>query len=247
MIIPNSVTSIGSSAFDGCKALNGKLILSKNLTEINSRSFIYTSLKGDLIVPDSVTTIGSYAFYGNQNINGTLRIGKSVNSIKDNAFGSTKIKIVDFSRAKELKEVKDNAFSSVSNVLSYVPNKDVMSLLSKVLPDANNTYAVTNGGTFKDSTKFEEGKLATPTREDALFIGWSEHGCLSGNLVTNTTKGKTYYAKWKELNSITLEYDKESKIDFDKGIVVESKDSSVVTVDGNKLKAVGLRRNYYRI
>ena len=265
LVFPNSVEKISSNAFDGCKSLTGKLVLPNNLKKIENNVFkgcsgltgklvipnsvtsigagafeVCKNLTGDLIIPDSVTSIGTYAFNGCSSLSGRLYIGESVNSIASYTFMGIKTKILDFSRAKELKEVKEKAFSSVSNVLAYVPNKDVMSLLSKELPKENNTYAVTNDGTFKDSTKFEEGKLATPTREDALFIGWSEHEDLSGNLVTNTTKGKTYYAKWKELNSITLEYDKESKIDFDKGIVVESKDSSVVTVDGNKLKAVGL-------
>ena len=265
LVFPNSVEKISSNAFDGCKSLTGKLVLPNNLKKIENNVFKVCSgltgelvipnsvtsigasafencknLTGDLIIPDSVTSIETYAFSGCSSLSGRLYIGESVNSIGSYTFGSIKTKILDFSRAKKLKEVKVKAFSSVSNVLAYVPNKDVMSLLSKELLKENNTYAVTNGGTFKDSTKFEEGKLATPTREDALFIGWSENEDLSGNLVTNTTKGKTYYAKWKELSSIVLDYDKEIKLEFDSGISVESKDSSVVTVDGNKLKAVGL-------
>jgi hypothetical protein len=57
------VTSIGSSAFEGC---NG---------------FI-----GNLLIPNNVTSIANYAFIGCGGFNGTLTIGEKVSSIGTYSF-----------------------------------------------------------------------------------------------------------------------------------------------------------------
>ena len=61
LVIPNSVTSIGSSAFSGCSGLTS------------------------VTIPNSVTSIGSYAFYGCSNLT-SVTIGSSVTSIGSSAF-----------------------------------------------------------------------------------------------------------------------------------------------------------------
>ena len=63
--IPNSVTSIGPSAFDQCASLIS-VTFSKNsqLTTIGSNAFRHCTSLTSIVIPDSVTSFGESVFYG---------------------------------------------------------------------------------------------------------------------------------------------------------------------------------------
>ena len=63
LIIPDSVTSIGSYAFSGCRGLTS-VTIGNSVTSIGSSAFYGCSGLSNLTIPDSVTSIGSSAFYG---------------------------------------------------------------------------------------------------------------------------------------------------------------------------------------
>ena len=110
LVIPNSVTEIGRSAFNGCTGFNGTLTLSNKLETIGSYAFYGCSgFTGSLILPNSLTTIGelafqecegfteltlpnalsvipNQAFYGCKSLSGNLVIPASVKEIGRLAF-----------------------------------------------------------------------------------------------------------------------------------------------------------------
>ena len=87
LYIPNSVTSIGNSAFRGCSGLTGSLTLPNTLTTIGIFAFEGCSgLTGNLIIPNSVTSIGDCAFYNCSGLNGNLTISNSLTSIGSYVF-----------------------------------------------------------------------------------------------------------------------------------------------------------------
>jgi len=60
-VIPNSVTSIGSSAFSGCSGLTS-VTIPNSVTSIGNYAFYYCSGLTSVTIPNSVTSIGNYAF-----------------------------------------------------------------------------------------------------------------------------------------------------------------------------------------
>ena len=62
-VIPNSVTSIGDSAFWGCRSLSD-IVIPSSITSIGDCAFWDCSSLSDIIIPSSVTSIGDSAFEG---------------------------------------------------------------------------------------------------------------------------------------------------------------------------------------
>ena len=109
--IPNSVTSIGSSAFFGCsglKAVNISDIAAwceisfsneeSNPFYISKHLYVNGSEIHDLLIPKSVSSIGDFAFYGCSSLK-SIHIQGSVSSVGTQAFygcnGLTKVNLSD--------------------------------------------------------------------------------------------------------------------------------------------------------
>ena len=63
IVIPDSVTSIGSDVFYGCSSLTS-VIIPDSVTSIGDDAFNSCSRLTSVVIPDSVTSIGYWAFYG---------------------------------------------------------------------------------------------------------------------------------------------------------------------------------------
>ena len=79
-----SVTSIGSSAFDGCSGLTS-VAIGNSVTSIGNYAFYGCSGLTSVTIPNSVTSIGKSAFYGCTGLT-SVTIGNSVTSIGNYAF-----------------------------------------------------------------------------------------------------------------------------------------------------------------
>ena len=82
--IPNSVTSIGTSAFKRCFGLTS-VTIPNSVTSIGYEAFCDCSRLTSVTIPNSVTTIGSWAFYSCSGLT-SVTIGNSVTSIGKYAF-----------------------------------------------------------------------------------------------------------------------------------------------------------------
>ena len=97
VIIPNTVTTIGSSAFRGCAHLTSvTFAATSKVTSIGSYAFASCTSLTSIIVPNSVINIGGYAFGGCTSLT-SATIGSSVISIEGSAFtGCTSLASVRF-------------------------------------------------------------------------------------------------------------------------------------------------------
>jgi len=82
--IPNSVTSIGGSAFLGCTGLTG-IIIPNSVTSIGGSAFAHCIGLTDVTIPNSVTSIGDSAFRDCTGLT-SITIPNSITSISGWAF-----------------------------------------------------------------------------------------------------------------------------------------------------------------
>ena len=111
LTIPNSVTSIGGSAFSNCSGFTevvynaancadmndysspflycgNSLVIGENVENIPAKMFKYcNNFTGSLTIPNSVTSIGGSAFYYCSGFTGSLTIPNSVTTIAEDVFG----------------------------------------------------------------------------------------------------------------------------------------------------------------
>ena len=84
VMIPNSVTSIGSSAFRGCSSLTS-VSIPEGVTSIAGFTFNGCSNLTSVTIPNSVTSIGAYAFFECGNLT-SITIPDGVTSIESVTF-----------------------------------------------------------------------------------------------------------------------------------------------------------------
>ena len=110
---------------------------------------------------------------------------------------------------------------------------------------AKGHFAYAEGGFFDKELTFEIKTLVSPQKGNALFDGWYENKEYIGESAETYTGGKTYYAKWLDLDvaDVSLEYRQTKTFTAPAGVTFsnwKSEDPSVVTVDNGTITAVGV-------
>ena len=122
--IPDNVTTIGESAFEGCSNLTS-VTIPDSVTTIGSSAFNGCSNLASVTIPDSVTTIGSHVFYGCGLT--SVTIPDSVTTIGGSAFGFcgslTSVTIPD-----RVTTIGSYAFRNCSKLASVTIGKNVTSI-----------------------------------------------------------------------------------------------------------------------
>ena len=109
IIIPSSVTEIGSGAFAECRSLENVRI-PVSVTKIGDNAFRGCLRMEAIVIPDSVTDLGGNAFYACTNLN-RVELSRSLNAIKSGTFhGCKNLKQIKF--PPSIKEIGIGAFEN---------------------------------------------------------------------------------------------------------------------------------------
>ncbi len=197
--VPDSVTSIGGWAFQGCSSLTS-INIPDSVTSIGDYAFYGCSSLTSINIPDRVTSIGDYAFYGCSSLT-SINIPDSVTSIGDYAFDGcsslTSITIPD-------------SVNSIGNFAFY----GCSSLTSIDVDEQNEEYADVDGVLFsKDMAKLIQFPAAKGGAYEIQYGvtsigGWAFYGCSSLTSVTIpdgvTSIGDDAFEGCSSLTSVTI-------------------------------------------
>ena len=149
--IPNSVTFIDYSAFQGCSNLTS-VIIPNGVTEICDGVFNGCSSLSSVTIPNSVTKIGSYAF-DNSGLT-SITIPSSVTEIDNGSFRSC------FSLSSITVDEANTAYRSVDGVLM---SKDGTTLIAYPAGKDGYSYTIPDGVTIISNEAFYSSILSDVT------------------------------------------------------------------------------------
>ncbi len=146
--IPDSLTSIGDSAFRDCTSLTS-ISIPDSLTSIGDSAFRHCTSLTSVTIGDGVTSIGEYAFYNCTSLTG-VTISDSVTSIGDFAFydcGS----LIDITIGDSVTSIGECVFYNTGYYNDEINWEDSALYLENYLLEANELisghYAIKSGTT----------------------------------------------------------------------------------------------------
>ena len=139
LIIKDAATSIGESAFDGCSHLT-TLSLGKNITTIGDYAFQGCSYLTNVTIPQSVTSIGRQAFYLTD-LN-TLTIKGPIKSMGHAAFAGC-TNLTSLSLYDGIQTIGEGAFINSTSLEAVTIPQSVTSIGASAFANCSNLRTIT--------------------------------------------------------------------------------------------------------
>ena len=139
-IIPNSVKSIGNSAFSGCKSLQS-VTIPNSVTSIGDYAFSSCESLQSITIPNSVTSIGDEAFSWCESLQ-SVTIPNSVTGIGDKAFGGCK-SLQSVTIPNSVTSIGDKAFGGCKSLQSVIIPNSVTSIGDQAFGGCKSLQSVT--------------------------------------------------------------------------------------------------------
>jgi len=215
LVIPNSVTSIRSQAFDGCSSLTS-VTIPNSVTSIGSCAFRSCSGLTSVTIPNSVTSIGYDAFSGCSGLT-SVTIPNSVTSIGSSAFYNCS-SLTSVTIPNSVTSIEDEAFRGCSSLTSVVWNaKNYPDFTPKNTPFYADFYGYSayiqydlrsqiTSFTFGDEvehipTNLLVGMINLDSINLSNTLAWAEQNFTETNTPLNTAK---LYLNGQEIKKLTI-------------------------------------------
>ena len=141
--IPQSVTSIGDSAFSFCIALT-EVTIPQSVTSIGDSAFSHCEKMDSLTINDATTSIGSWAFDECYKLT-TLSLGKNITTIGDHAFYDCRI-LDNVTIPQSVTFIGDHAFGCCYGMHSFTIKDATTSIGEYAFFDCQNLETLSLGG-----------------------------------------------------------------------------------------------------
>ena len=138
--IPDSVTSIGNGAFSSCSSL-ASVTIPDSVTSIGNYAFDTCTSLTSITIPDSVTSIGWYAFTNCSNL-ASITIPDSVTSIRNGAFYYC-TSLASITIPDSVTSIGNGAFDSCTSLTSITIPDSVTSIGWYAFTNCSNLASIT--------------------------------------------------------------------------------------------------------
>ena len=202
MVIPNSVTSIGSFAFSNCSSLKS-VTIPNSVTSIGERAFYGCNSLTSVTIPNSVTSIGDYAFSGC----GSLPVINNIRYAGTYAVGAVDIGQTSYSIKEGTKWIGNNAFSGCSSLTSITFPESVISIGTSAFSNCGSLPVINNiryAGNYAVGA-VDKGQTSYSIKEGTKWIGNNAFsGCSSLTSITiPATVISIHNSAFENCNSLT--------------------------------------------
>ena len=180
--IPDSVTSIGQHAFNGCRSLTS-VTIPDGVTSIGAYAFSECSSLTSVTIPDSVTSIGGIAF-GNCKSLTSVTIPDSVTSIGGGAFQGC-ISLTSVTIPDSVTSIGDGAFASCTSLTDvYYAGSEAQWKAISISSTGNNGLLTANiHYNYVSHTHSYKAVVTAPTCTEK---GYTTHTCACGDSYVDT-------------------------------------------------------------
>ena len=215
VVIPSTVTSIGSGAFNGCGGLKG-VSLPDGLAQVEDAAFDRCKSLASITVPKSVTSIGAYAF-------------ADCTSLKSAVIEANGKKLFETM-------IGDSAFSGCTNLISVTIPGNVTSIGNNAFNNCNsivaNVYKNSTGLTYCENNKIDYRIVGSYDKKHYIQI---ENGTCT-NIDENTELKVSQLKEGNDYDVVSKSFD-----NFELYDLSFYKDDQKVTIDGTVIVRIPVK------